>query len=97
MNKIDNTVFISKYDKLEAKIADCIPEGSEIMKLDSHCALITLPRVQKRKAFLQRCRERLEEKERGLLQSVISCKESADSIEVALPDMKRFFPKTAVL
>jgi len=90
---MENTIFINKYDRVSEKIADCIPDGSEITRLDGRCVLVALPRRQKRKAVLQACRERLGEQEKQLLQPVISCRESADSIEVALPELKRFFPK----
>lgn len=90
---MDNLIFISKYDRLEPRIASCLPEGSTLTQLDSFTVLAALPQGHKRKALLAACRESLDEAERKLLQPVISYKEHNDRIEIALPGMIRFFPK----
>jgi hypothetical protein len=75
-------------------IAACIPEGTEIVRLDAKCALLVLPRSENRKAVIAQCREKLGEKKATMVQAVNGYKDNGGSIEVALPQMKRFFPKT---
>ena len=89
-----HAIFVNKYDRIKEKIDGCLPEGSEVSRLDCKCVLITLPREEKRKEVIAACREQLAEKERVLVQSVINCKEGVDYIEVVLPELMRFFPKS---
>ena len=90
---MDNMIFVNKYDKLLPKLSAALPELAELIRLDAQCVLVSLPRGEKRKEVVQACRECLGEAERTLVQPVISYRESADRIEIALPEIKRFFPK----
>ncbi len=86
-------IFVNKYSTIKAELAECIPAMTQVFELDSKCALLILPRAQKRKDVMALCRKQLGEAKRDLIQVVNSYRESGDSIEITLPDMKRFFPK----
>lgn len=78
---------------IKDQITACIPENSEVVALDSKCVLLILPRGENRKEVMTKFREQLEDTKSSLVQPVNGYKENSNSIEVALPQMKRFFPK----
>jgi hypothetical protein len=92
---VKQTIFINKFNRIREKIAECIPEGAAVQVLDGKCVLVALPESANRKAVVTACRERLGTEQASLVQSVISCREHGDSLEVALPGMTRFFQRTA--
>lgn len=88
-----NTILVNKYSKIKDEISQCIPKGAEVIVLDTMSVLVTLPSSENRREVLKCCREAIGEKRQILIQPVINYTETADSIEVAIPEMKRFFQR----
>ena len=88
-----NSLFISKYTKIEDEISQCLPKESMFVDLDASSVLVKLPQSNNPKEVLKCCREALDEKKEMLIQPVISFTEKSDSLEVTIPEMKRFFQK----
>lgn len=88
-----HTIFINKYTQIQDHVSQCIPEESKFIKLDEISVLVELPKFKNRVEVLTCCREALGEKKEILIQPVISYTETSSSIEVTVPQMKRFFQK----
>jgi hypothetical protein len=88
--------FVNKYHKLKETIGSCLPEGSEVTKLDTQCAIITLPRTADRKTVINACRTAVGDDKASKIEAVNSYKVNSDMIEVALPSMKRFFKRSEI-
>jgi len=89
-----NIIFINKYIKIKDEISKCIPEDSMFIHLDSSSVLVKLSPAFKRKEVISCCRNALGQKKETLIQPVNDFVEKSDTIELTIPNMKRFFNKT---
>jgi hypothetical protein len=91
-----NKIFINRYSRIQEKVDECIPRASQITTLQQDCAIIELPTSSERKSVIEACRSVIREEYLTYIQPVNNYKEIGNTIEVALPGIKRFFQKNSI-